>query len=145
MHTFELENCTRSKSSYMGFQIIWNIGYSRDLNEKTHFMWDLLSQIIIRQGRQLLLEEWGILRRMPFYCSIGTKECKLRLRDYSRKLSLWETLKWFSKWDGSTALHSNCEPSHYKNKKSLYELFFQHFFQISRNYVEDGDSKPPTR
>ena len=44
-----------------------------------------------------------------------------------------------------TALHSNFDPSHFKNKKCLYELFFQHFFQISRNQRMEIQNHQPEK
>ena len=39
-----------------------------------------------------------------------------------------------------TALRSNFDPSHFKNKKGLYGLFFQHFFSNFKK-LEDGGLK----
>ena len=58
-------------------------------------------------------------------------------------MSSWPTVK--ASDFRSTALRSNFDPSHFKNKKCLYELFFQHFFQISRNQRMEIQNHQPEK
>ena len=86
---------------------------------------------------------------MTFDNPLKLKECSVHCSQRFLCLPSWEGVredKHTKTCSNSlcTALYSNFDPSHFKNKKMFLWTIFSTFFPNLKK-LEDGDSKPPTR